>query len=610
MIALIKEQLLNRFTAEVRYSDGNIETVEGSGIVSHKENDDGAVWFLSYQVPADVTLSCNDTLTFTLGPKNADKIHASHHDNRWWMISDYPEAYTSIPAETQNLLLKLGNDTIHLLPLCGDDFSAEFIGDKLVLSCGANGKTSLHGAFLACAKDQNGLAAVEKSFRAARALGGIRVPLLQEKNVPDMFESFGWCSWDAFYRNVTADGILAKAEELKQKGIPFKWMLIDDGWMQNDDTKLQSFLPDESKFPGGFAPLVRRLKEEYGVRYVGVWHTLNAYWKGIDVSSRLYEEEKENLFINPQGMAIPSLDPEKAFAFFDHWYTEFEKAGIDFVKVDNQSSYSGYLHGCIPPAEGCRNIHSAIERAVEKHFNGRIINCMGMDRDNVLARCTAVSRNSDDFFPMRERGFVKHLLQNAGNTIWHNQLYVCDFDMWWSDHESSVQSGVLRAVSGSPVYVSDKVGHSDAQAILPVIAPDACIDRMDHALLPTLDCLYTDFKKENRLLKVWNRSGDAFAAAAFQVSDLPTEDVFHFGEIPGLDNGKCYMSYEYFSKKWQKIDSETKISVSLPVDGVCVWAIYPIHNDGAGDYIFAGDTNRYCPIASSCKKLIMVSDIL
>ena len=96
---------------------------------------------------------------------------------------------------------------------------------------------------------------------------------------------------------------------------------------------------------------------------------------------------------------------------------------------------------------------------------------MGMDMENVLARpFTAVNRNSDDFFPNRERGFISHIIQNVYSAIWHDQMYYCDFDMWWSMHESAVQSGVLRAISGSPVYVSDKIGESNAANIAPVVA--------------------------------------------------------------------------------------------------------------------------------------------
>ena len=44
-------------------------------------------------------------------------------------------------------------------------------------------------------------------------------------------------------------------------------------------------------------------------------------------------------------------------------------------------------------------------------------------------------------------------------------------------HESAVQSGVLRAISGSPVYVSDKIGASDPEKILPLIEDDGKIIR-------------------------------------------------------------------------------------------------------------------------------------
>ncbi len=40
--------------------------------------------------------------------------------------------------------------------------------------------------------------------RAARRPGGARP--LREKQLPEMLDMFGWCTWDAFYSNVSARG--------------------------------------------------------------------------------------------------------------------------------------------------------------------------------------------------------------------------------------------------------------------------------------------------------------------------------------------------------------------------------------------------------------------
>ena len=53
---------------------------------------------------------------------------------------------------------------------------------------------------------------------------------------------------------------------------------------------------------------------------------------------------------------------------------------------------------------------------------------LGMAMENILSRPTsAISRNSDDFMPNKENGFVEHLLQNAYNSVYHDELYYCDW---------------------------------------------------------------------------------------------------------------------------------------------------------------------------------------
>jgi len=232
-----------------------------------------------------------------------------------------------------------------------------------------------------------------------------------------------------------------------------------------------------------------------------------------------------------------------------------------------------------------------------------VINCMGMDMENVLSRpYSAVSRNSDDFFPKRERGFIKHLVQNAYNAIWHNQMYHCDFDMWWSDHpESAIQSGVLRAISGSPIYVSDKIGESNAANIAPLVEDDGRIMRCDYAAKPTTDCLYIDCRAENKLLKLWNRSGDAFAAALFNVSDGEVTDRLDSRTIPELRRDCDYIAYEYFTKKFTRVNFFRDETVTLPRDGAAVYSLYEVKKDGDGEYIELGDTAKYVPIASRHK---------
>ena len=43
-------------------------------------------------------------------------------------------------------------------------------------------------------------------------------------------DSFGWCTWDAFYHQVSGWGIERGLRELAAGGAPVKLLIIDDGW--------------------------------------------------------------------------------------------------------------------------------------------------------------------------------------------------------------------------------------------------------------------------------------------------------------------------------------------------------------------------------------------
>ena len=625
----IKDHLLSSMALTLNGENGRTETL---AVLREERNGDGVrlvyegalggaeidavigektvTFFLHAHVQADAAFTPGDAVTMRLGDMEPEAMLGSFHDKLWWMMPSYPKTFADILSRTQSLFVKNGETHYHILPLCGDNFRCELQEGLMRLSSDMEGLRELSGAFLSVSAAEDPFDAVAENYRAARARGGIRVPLRSERVFPELFEGFGFCTWDAFYQNITSEKVYRKLDEIKEKHIPVKWMILDDGWLTIEDGKLADFAADPQKFPEGLKETVRRIKEDYGIEKVGVWHTFNGYWNGISYGSPLWEAQKENLMRTPSGVCLPALDEEKAFRFWDAWHTYLADCGIDFLKVDNQSSNSTFLAGVIPTAEGCRICHNALERSVFKNFGGAIIDCMGMDMENVLARPkSAVSRNSDDFFPRMERGFIKHLKQNVYSTVWHGQIHFCDFDMWWSEHESAAQSGVLRAISGSPIYVSDEVGRSCRETILPVVEDDGTVMRCEEPAQPTRDCLYIDCTEAGKLLKVWNRSGSCYGIAAFNVSDGDITDTVDFSQVPVWKDEGDYVAYEYFTKTWKPVNRRGTVTLTLPKDGVAVWSIYPVEQDAGGAFALVGSTEKYLPIASKHKTKKMLSEL-
>ncbi len=632
LIETISAALLQGMTATAALADGTqielapICTDDGDTALWQAEADgvsltiqaryaDGSALFTA-DLTADKPLA-GRALTFSVNPGFGDATLASHHDNPWWMYCSWPTNQAELKNKTQQLLVKKGSLHYSIVGLTGDIFRCEADAEGLHLDSGCDGFTAFHGAFLTVTISTDPLLAVENNYKFAKEMGAIKVPLRQEREYPAMFEDFGWCSWNAFYQNVTADKLYSKMDEFKEKNVPVKWIIIDDGWSTYKDGKLMDFPADPVKFPDGLAACIQKIKKEYGIAKVGVWHAFNGYWQGVAPDSPLVERFGDALMTTVQGMIIPSDDPEKAFKFWDAWHGYLAECGVDFVKVDNQSSTYNYLAGTVSTTAGARHAHEAIERSINKHFGGVVIDCMGMDMENVFARpCSAVSRNSDDFFPDRENGFAKHIQQNLYSAIWHSQIHHCDYDMWWSGKSAPIQSGLLRAVSGGTVYTSDQVGETDMAGLLPVCGQNGDLCRLDNAAMPTLDCIYVNCEESGKLLKAFNRKGDAFVLAAFNISRRDITETFTFDVIPGLPKDTEYAAYEYFTKTWTRVHFASEETVTLPGDGVRCWSLYPIirdiHHELDPDkdaYIMMGELDRYTGIGSREKTKVTLEEL-
>ncbi len=527
-------------------------------------------------------------------------VAGAMEDNLWWMTPQFLKDIRDIPARTQNLLVRHENGYSVLLPMPTEQAVTEITGCEagMKLSCSLyrEGATRIAGQFLAVCRGEDPYACNEAIYRDS-------VPeqflLRKERQLPERLRYFGFCSWDAFYTDVTAAGIEAKLQEFQDKGIAVHWVLIDDGWMQTRGRKLCAFEEDREKFPEGLKGFVQRIKAKYAVRWVGVWHSLQGYWHGIEPESRLYEEQSHNLEETAAGYIVPAWDRQKAYAFWNSWHSYLREQGIDFVKVDNQGGSSEYARNNKPRAQAARTMLGALEASVMKNFAGDILHCMGMGQAEYLNRfTTGVTRSSDDFYPGRMDGFRMHALQNAYNSFFHSPLYWCDWDMWWTRHITATQSGVLRAISGGPVYVSDKVGQTDISQLLPLMEADGRLLQCDAPGMPVLSQLMGVAAGE--ALCIWNRCQGNPVVAVFDLDDpLSSKAVtIPCQELSG------YVAYAALSRRFYRVTKED-LRIHL-TNGAEIVNFYPIEADS----IWMGDPSKYVSLASYQKKKLMLSDIL
>lgn len=518
--------------------------------------------------------------------------------NPFWSEPSFERDLRALPDNIQNMLLHIDDTYMAVLPVLNGGFYTAITrseGKNILRFCLCpcyDGAIALNGTFAVLAAAGNPYEAVKKAYRYACGKGLIQTQMREQKPLDPMYQGLGWCTWDAFYREVCEASIFQKLDEFKKKGIPIKWVVIDDGWMQVSDKErfaLLSFREDREKFPHGLKACVDRMKREYGVERVGVWHALTGYWFGVEKGSELFEAQREALTETNSGLFVP--DGEKAYGFFCSWYAYLREQGIDFVKIDGQGNALEFYSGKKDCIQRCRALQAAVDRAVRDCFGGNAINCMGMHNVNAHHRpYTALSRSSDDFLPQKPESFLPHIMQNAYNAVFHSDLFWCDYDMFQSYDVTAKISAVLRAVSGGPVYLSDAAGKTDTTYIAPFLGSGGSLVLCDGCALPAKEHLFEN--PQDGVLKLINRRGDGYVMAVFNLSKQ-TQTVSVCPD--GLEEG--YAAYGYFSKKFYPA-----LPLTLELDGFDAELVnfYPV-KDGA---VFVGDFTKYISAGGREKRFV------
>ncbi|THU71457.1 hypothetical protein C4D60_Mb04t01640 [Musa balbisiana] len=491
----------------------------------------------------------------------------------WWMTQRMGSCGRDIPFETQFLIVE-GADGSHFgegseggvgqpavytvfLPILEGAFRAVLQGnvnDELEI-CLESGDPAVevyegtHLVLVAAGSDPfevitYAIKTVEKHLQTFSHL--------ERKKMPDILNWFGWCTWDAFYTNVTAEGVQQGLESLGMGGIHPKFVIIDDGWQSvaMDPTGIASESENAANFANrlthikenhkfqkngreghrdedpanGLAHIVTEVKEKHQVKYVYVWHAITGYWGGIrpGVSGMEHYDSKLQYPISSPGVqsnehcdclnsitknGLGLVNPEKVYNFYNELHSYLASAGIDGVKVDVQNILETLGAGHGGRVTLARKYHQALDASIARNFpdNG-IISCMSHNTDNLYSsKRTAVVRASDDFWPRDPASHTIHIASVAYNTVFLGEFMQPDWDMFHSLHPMAEYHGAARAVGGCAIYVSDKPGNHDFDLLKKLVLPDGSILRAKLPGRPTRDCLFSDPCRDGKsLLKIWN----------------------------------------------------------------------------------------------------------
>ncbi|CAN1255436.1 Probable galactinol--sucrose galactosyltransferase 2 [Linum perenne] len=486
----------------------------------------------------------------------------------WWMTQRMGANGKDIPLETQFLLVESKDggegvdqndgETIYtvFLPLLEGPFRAVLQGNvnnelEICLDSGDTAVETSQGLYLVYMHaGTNPFEVIDQAVRAVEKHMQTFVHR-EKKKLPSFLDWFGWCTWDAFYTDVTAEGVEQGLSSLSQGGTPPRFLIIDDGWQQietkkkDEDVVVQegahvtrfasmlTGIKENEKFQKsretheestGLKHVVEDAKQHHNVKYVYVWHAMAGYWGGVKPAAAgmehydtalAYPVQSPGVLGNQPDIVMDSLSvhglglvpPRKVFNFYNELHAYLASCGIDGVKVDVQNIIETLGAGHGGRVSLTRSYIQALEASIGRNFrdNGCIA-CMCHNTDGLYnAKQTAVVRASDDFYPRDPASHTIHISSVAYNTLFLGEFMQPDWDMFHSLHPAADYHGAARAIGGCPIYVSDKPGNHNFELLKKLVLPDGSILRAQLPGRPTRDCLFVDPARDGTsLLKVWN----------------------------------------------------------------------------------------------------------
>ncbi len=502
---------------------------------------------------------------------SVNKFVANYQKCEFWCRTAIDTQPNRLPDRIQGLLMSSGNGFFYAAPPCDSIFRSNLRGDPdgaLTLYVRSN---DLRNEFkntvaLVCGKGKDPYALVPSVTECALRVMGKKGKLRNQRRYPEILEYLGWCSYDAFQTEVTHDALLKKASEFREKEIPVRWFLLDDMWGDvpaiNRETKhsreLRSFEASPERFPKGLKTCIQDLKNMYGMAS-GIWHTTTGYWNGIEPNGPIAKKHKNNLIRTLNNKLVHSPELLSAFDYYNDQHSFYRDCGAEFVKVDNQGFINKYYKNIASIGESATSLHTAIEASVGASFDGAMINCMGMPSESFWNRPnSSVCRFSGEFQPEDRIGFINHLLQCSYNSLFQGCVYYGDWDIWNSDDTQAEKNAVIRAISGGPIYVSDSLGCSTKETIMPTAYSDGRIIRLNYTALPSPECLTEDAQFNGKPFKIFNRAGNYGVLASFNIDQKESsvsgtvrpEDMELYGD---------YVCYDWFAKKILKPEHTLKL---------------------------------------------------
>jgi raffinose synthase len=208
--------------------------------------------------------------------------------------------------------------------------------------------------------------------------------------------------------------------------------------------------------------------------------------------------------------------------------------------------------------------------------------CSAMNNDFILnANRDSVSRNSHDYFPNIPASHGEHIAANAHNSFWTGEFVIPDWDMFESGHYSGAFHAASRAISGGPIYLSDKLGKHNFSVLKKLSFADSRTPVSLSWGKPTLDSFFIDPATDRAPIKIFNQNKTNYVVGAFNTYYDKSKAVTVRGyvsprDIPGL-TGEQFAIYSHQKQSLVLLSKNTEEQVILDDLGFDIFTIAPVN---------------------------------
>ncbi|MEP5506494.1 MAG: Sip1-related alpha-galactosidase, partial [Luteolibacter sp.] len=514
--------------------------------------------------------------------------------------------------EGQFVLLQIKDGKyLALLPMTSDLSYSQFFMEKgkLLLKSGSFGTDAVKGdlPLLIWAYGDSPYSATREVWKQVIDSGFVSTDWRSNKPYPEPYAHLGWCSWEFYKTKISEKIIVDAAHTLEASEAPFRWLMVDDGYFNEEGRRLIDFSTDKKKFPNGWKPITD-LKNPEKLKWMGVWRNTIGYMSGISNKNTM-DDISEHLVKTANGKAmVPKGTQESTKAFHDKMAKDAIDNGFDFTKVDFQTKAFDIYKGMGNAVSAVRANNDALEAACEK-YELPLLNCIAQPNVNSLqTKYSALMRSSPDYNQSDKDKNKCNTYQSFANHLWMGQTVWGDLDMFHSHDERDVQPmAIARAISGGPVYISDEPSKIVADVLIPFAFEDGRLlrTRAPATLLP--ESFFIHPFRGNDVFRVVAPLEDNVAAIAlFNFTEaaepltetISADDYPHAGELlqptgaPWTQPEGGLLIYDRDAKKMTALDGDFESEVGD--FGAKLFLLYP-NTEG---WAVVGRIDKYLPSAA------------